>query len=714
MLTSDFCQKIFLGSPVISGCHRLNLPQNDRSNNNRALSTVKGIFDLKKYRHALVIGNGDYLHPPVKTLRNPINDAREITRALRKCGYSVTPKYNLNAADFADTVNEFERKVDGADVAVVFYSGHGISNRSKNYLLHIDAQLLGKVDLDKFVSVEDVINRLARVSDKTVFFFDACRNVFGQADDERAIDETGSEPKKISVSTIELASGMTDFSLDDGLGELFIYFATSPNKVAREGSGTNSPFTEALLENLNIPGLGITEHSSRVNKSVWAKTKNGQRPWPINLTTKPLYFKERSLFPAIATVVAGILSGLLVLWFGKVEFLRLWNLELLPGVLFATTMLVAFRVTGTHVKMLLFFMITLAVWFVCGLLLPFLDHEMTNYVIRLDPKSLDPTDKNYQQKFQQITASHNFFRDYGGAVTGFVVGSCGALLLTLGTALAVVRARQVSIGIVAVIAGGLAPLLAIVLSNVLDFPIDIHGLAVFIWQSLMALFIGLSVAYWVPSNESEIAVYFQQPINFHRPVIRYSSNVFLLLAIASGLASTALTIGYPETLKPIAAAMVLWDVPSGSSVLFGLLLASIALTRRSNFLAAAAVPLVTQIAWFCAFRSAVYLDGGLSGADGGLSIEVVFGTAGFVGSAILIVGLWLFQPAMRNWRNLIIFPLLGVVATIPYTMISPKIFGGDNQDLANFFSWVLLFVPWQVAITAAYIHSFDAADRSAS
>lgn len=657
---------------------------------------------MRSTKYALVIGNSNYLQPPVKKLRNPINDAKAIAASLQKCGYHVTLKEDLKAGDFANVVIEFEQAADGADVAIVFYSGHGISYNAKNFLLPIDAQLLGRVDFDKFVSVEDVINRLARVSDRTVFFFDACRNALESGDEGGRVENLGSNARKISVGTIELASGMTEFSLNQGLGELFIYFATSPNSVARDGTGANSPFVEALLENINIPGLLITDLSSRVNNSVREKTKNIQRPWPINLLSRPLHIRERSLFPVIATIVAGIVSGLLIVWFGKTDFLRLWNIDLLPGVLFAAAMLIAFRVTGTQVEKLLFLLVTLAIWFACSLLYPYLNKEMTNYVTQLDPSSLVSTDENFDQR----TASYNFFHNYGGAVIGFVVGTFGALLLMLGTALAVVRARNVSIGILATFGGGIAPMLAFTLHEILGFSQSRYSLAVFIWQSLMAFFIGLSLAYCVPSNENKIAIYFQ------RPVLRYSSVIFLILAVASGLASTSLTLPYPQALMRIAHAMMLLGVPFGSSIVFGLQLGLIALTRRSSYVEAAAVALVTQLAWFCAFRSAIYLDGGIEGR--GLSIEIVFAIAGFIGASILVAGFWLFRPSIRNWLNLLFFPLLGVVATIPYTYFSPELLATANgSDILNFSSLVILFVPWQVAITAAFIHSYDVADRSA-
>ena len=96
-------------------------------------------------RVALVIGNGTYRNVP--TLPNPPKDATAISAMLRNLGFEVVTGTNLNRDGMGASMSEFATAADGADVALFFYAGHGMSLDGKNYLLPIDANLKSEIDV---------------------------------------------------------------------------------------------------------------------------------------------------------------------------------------------------------------------------------------------------------------------------------------------------------------------------------------------------------------------------------------------------------------------------------------------------------------------------------------------------------------------------------------------------------------------------------------
>src|SRR5262245_14941264 len=76
---------------------------------------------------ALVIGNGAY--KSTVALTNPVQDARAMAGKLEGLGFEVISGYDEDLVAMQQTVSEFARKVIGADVALLFYAGHGIQVR---------------------------------------------------------------------------------------------------------------------------------------------------------------------------------------------------------------------------------------------------------------------------------------------------------------------------------------------------------------------------------------------------------------------------------------------------------------------------------------------------------------------------------------------------------------------------------------------------------
>ncbi|MGH6816443.1 MAG: caspase family protein [Hyphomicrobiaceae bacterium] len=95
---------------------------------------------LSDKRVALAIGNSSY--GSVARLSNPVNDATAVGAAFKRLGFdAVTVRYDLGADAMRRELLAFEKHASGADIAVVYYAGHGMEVDGQNYLIPVDAQL---------------------------------------------------------------------------------------------------------------------------------------------------------------------------------------------------------------------------------------------------------------------------------------------------------------------------------------------------------------------------------------------------------------------------------------------------------------------------------------------------------------------------------------------------------------------------------------------
>ena len=125
-------------------------------------------------RVALVVGNSTYAH--IGRLPNPDNDARDMSAALRRLGFEVTTEQDADRVELTEALRRFPRQSAGADVALVFYAGHGIEMDGVNYLVPVDARLERDVDVRfETVTVDDLLVSTSGASLRLVLL-DACRN----------------------------------------------------------------------------------------------------------------------------------------------------------------------------------------------------------------------------------------------------------------------------------------------------------------------------------------------------------------------------------------------------------------------------------------------------------------------------------------------------------------------------------------------------------
>ncbi len=238
-----------------------------------ALAGLAGLFvpdsAAGQGRVALVIGNGEYEHMSV--LPNPTNDAADVGAALQRLGFDVTSVVNAGIDALVDEMEVFRRKSAGADVALVFYAGHGIEVQGTNYLIPVDARLANERNVARETLELNELLRDTAGARLRVVILDACRNNPFAA----RMASSGGYERTVSRG---LAPVATPPPAEDG-NEILVALSAAPNQVAEDGEGQNSPFAKGLLNNMEEPGLELGLLFRRVAAAVLAETEQRQRPY---------------------------------------------------------------------------------------------------------------------------------------------------------------------------------------------------------------------------------------------------------------------------------------------------------------------------------------------------------------------------------------------------------------------------------------------------
>lgn len=226
-------------------------------------------------RVALVIGNSAYKN--TTPLKNPSNDAVDMAEALRALDFEVIDGTDLRKRDMMKRIRAFAEKLDGADVGLFFYAGHGLQVDGRNFLAPVDAALKSDTDLDfEAIELNLVLKQLERNARLSIVFLDACR------DNPLA--------RNLVVAGRSLAVGRGLAQVEKAVG-MMIAFATQPGNIALDGEGRNSPFTKALLQHIGAEGASINDVMIDVRRDVLEETKGKQVPWENSSLTGQFYFK---------------------------------------------------------------------------------------------------------------------------------------------------------------------------------------------------------------------------------------------------------------------------------------------------------------------------------------------------------------------------------------------------------------------------------------
>ena len=233
-----------------------------------SLFLLAGLFvggqALAAQKAALVIGNSAYRS--VTPLVNPANDANDMAASLGRIGYAVTLVKDGDLAAMNDGLRAFLRDADHADSVVVFYSGHGVQVKGRNYLVPVSARISDELDLDtQTLSLDKLLELVDSAAPKVkIVILDSCRD----------------NPLTRQLTRGAGTRGLARIDLDASSAKgTLIAFSTAPGSVAQDGSGRNSPFTTALLAHMETPGLDIRQMFGQVRADVDQSTQGGQTPW---------------------------------------------------------------------------------------------------------------------------------------------------------------------------------------------------------------------------------------------------------------------------------------------------------------------------------------------------------------------------------------------------------------------------------------------------
>lgn len=217
---------------------------------------------LAETRVALVIGNAAYAS--VSPLSNPVNDATDLAAALSRIGFDVTLATDLDINGMRTALRDFRDKASGAEMAMVYYAGHGIEIDKQNYLIPVDANLKSDSDvMFDSIPLDFLTEAVSGATTLRMVLIDACRNnpFLGQIKSTgRAIGQAGLSPFEPSGGTL-------------------LAYAAKGGTVALDGNGRNSPFMKGLLAHLEEPGLDVNLLFRKVRDSVLAETNNRQEPF---------------------------------------------------------------------------------------------------------------------------------------------------------------------------------------------------------------------------------------------------------------------------------------------------------------------------------------------------------------------------------------------------------------------------------------------------
>ena len=215
-------------------------------------------------RVALVIGNSDYKRAPL--LSNPVNDASAIAALLQGAGFQVELLRDAGINDTRRALREFIDRTRDADVALLYFAGHGIEVDGENYLIPVDAVLERDIDVDdETISLDRLLRVVEPAKQLRLVILDACRdNPFRQS------------MRRTMVSR-SLGRGLA--KVEPTTTNTLIAFAAKAGSTAFDGAGPNSPFTTALLHHLVEPGLDLRIAFGRVRDEVMLKTDNKQEPF---------------------------------------------------------------------------------------------------------------------------------------------------------------------------------------------------------------------------------------------------------------------------------------------------------------------------------------------------------------------------------------------------------------------------------------------------
>ena len=222
-------------------------------------------------RIALVVGNANY---KVRSLKNAKNDADDVSRSLKTSGFEVIDLRDATLPQMRSAVRQFGDRLVNNDVGLVYYSGHGVEVKGRNYFIPVNADIQREDEIaDQGLDVSLILEKMSTAGKGVnILIVDACRD-----------DPFG---RSFRSSSRGLAN------MDAPRGTIIAY-ATSPGKVASDGDPRerNSPYTKHLVKAMQSPNKPIEQVFKEVRRAVQDETKNQQTPWENTSLSGDFFFK---------------------------------------------------------------------------------------------------------------------------------------------------------------------------------------------------------------------------------------------------------------------------------------------------------------------------------------------------------------------------------------------------------------------------------------
>src|SRR2546421_2112581 len=242
-------------------------------------------------RVALIIGNSVYQNVP--PLANPINDGAIMAATLKGAGFDVVDsRHDLSAVEARRALRDFSDAARDADIAVVYYAGHGMEVDGANYLIPVDAKLERDTDVyDEALSLDRVLVAIEPAKKLRLVILDACR------------DNPFARTMKRTVASRAIGQGLA--KVEPANPNVLIAYSAKAGSTAADGDGKNSPFTTALSHHIATPGLDVRRAFGFVRDEVLKTTGNKQEPFVYG----SLGGEDVPLVPVKATPVTAAAPG---------------------------------------------------------------------------------------------------------------------------------------------------------------------------------------------------------------------------------------------------------------------------------------------------------------------------------------------------------------------------------------------------------------------
>ena len=221
-------------------------------------------------RLALVIGNAAYKNRP---LANSRNDADDMSAVLKKFGFQVIDLRDASLVEMRKGVREFGEKLMNYDVGLVYYSGHGIEVKGRNFFLPVSENIKHEDEVaDQALDANLILEKMASANKNVnILILDACRD------------------NNLTSKYRNKSNGLAAMEAPKGT---IVAFSTSPGKVAEDGSFRNSPYTKHLIKEMLVPNRPIESVFKATRRAVLEETRGRQTPWENTSLSGDFYFSQ--------------------------------------------------------------------------------------------------------------------------------------------------------------------------------------------------------------------------------------------------------------------------------------------------------------------------------------------------------------------------------------------------------------------------------------